>query len=470
MRRILQKRLAPIMFLLTTLTAPPTRAQNSDQDPAQYQNIANQIIQTALTRGQAYAMLGELCLQIGPRLSGSPEAAAAVEWSRQTMLKVGLENVRLQKVMVPHWVRGPVEEAIVVNSPSSGTVALNVCALGGSVATPENGMVAEVVEVKGFDEVRALGAKAKGKIIFYNRPMDASLTNTFAAYRTAVDQRSRGAIEAAKVGAEAVLVRSMTTRLDDVPHTGAMNYQDAVHKIPAAAISTVDANFLSQLVKRDGVVRVKLTLTSQTLPDVPSANVIGEIPGSEKPDEIVLIGGHLDSWDKGQGAHDDGAGCIQAIEALRLLNALDLQPKRTIRAVMFMNEENGTRGARAYADSVARSDSLHIAAIESDRGGFAPRGFGVKAKSTAFSRIASWGRFLSPIDAAAIRPGFGGVDINPLNKRFGVPVIGLVVDAHRYFDYHHSDNDTFDKVNERELELGAAAMAFLAYVIAMQGL
>lgn len=458
-----------VILTWSTLFAHIAYPQNSDTNNVKpYLDVASQIIDTALAEGQAYAMLSELCLDIGPRLSGSPEAAAAVEWGRKTMIKAGLENVHLQEITVPHWVRGPIEEAIVIDSPASGTVALNVCALGRSVATPDHGIVGEVLEVHTFEEVQALGSQAQGKIIFYNRAMDPRKINTFSAYSGAVSQRSRGAVEAAKVGAAVVLVRSMTTRLDKVPHTGAMRYDESVPKIPAAAISTVDANFLSKLIKQDGSVKVKLTLSCKTLSDVSSANVIGEIQGSEKPDEVIVVGGHLDSWDKGHGAHDDGAGCVQSIEALRLIKSLRLNPKRTIRAVLFMNEENGVRGGLTYADSVANYGSKHIAAIESDRGGFTPRGFTVKANENIVDRISDWSYLFESMDASKIRAGYGGVDIDPLNRRFGVPVIGLVVDSHRYFDYHHSDNDTFDKVNERELELGAAAMAILSYVLAME--
>lgn len=441
----------------------------SDSSPQPYPDMAQNVVQTALLRGQAYHMLRELTLGVGSRLSGSPEAAAAIEWGRQTMLKIGLDNVHLQKVMVPHWVRGPVEAASVINSETLGTVELSICALGGSIATPELGVVGEVVEVHDFEEVGKLGKNAQGKIMFYNRPMDARLISTFAAYSGAVDQRSRGAIEAAKVGAVAVLVRSMTTQLDDVPHTGAMRYDESVPKIPAAAISTVDANLLSQLIKQDGHVTLNLKLSSMTLPDAPSANVIGEIRGTELPEEVIVIGGHLDSWDKGQGAHDDGAGCVQAMEALRLIQSLELKPRRTIRAVLFINEENGSRGGRAYAQNVEENGPKHIAAIESDRGGFTPRGFSVNAKRKALQKIVSWEPLFATIGADKIVKGFGGSDINPLSAKFGIPTIGLAVDSHRYFDYHHSDNDTFDKVNERELELGAAAMAILAYVLAMEG-
>ncbi len=402
------------------------------------------------------------------RFSGSAQAEEAVVWARQKMRELGFENVRLQPVMVPRWVRGPIEKAAVLGSPSKGTVSLNVCALGRSIATPEEGVTAEVAEVQTFEELQKLGETARGKIIFFNRPMDPSKINPGEAYGSAVDQRSRGAIEAAKAGGLAVLVRSMTMRLDDVPHTGATRYENGTPKIPAAAISTFGGNLLSDLLKKEEAVRVHLQLTCQTLPDVQSANVIGEIVGSEKPEEIILIGAHLDSWDKGTGAHDDGAGCVHILEAIRLLRELDLKPKRTIRGVLFMNEENGLRGAREYAAEI-RPDEKHVAAIESDAGGFSPRGFGVRADSATLASITKWAPVFGPIGADRIRPGGGGADLIPLAK-IGVPAIGLRTDVQKYFDYHHSDHDTFDKVNERELQLGAAAVAILAYVLAEEGL
>jgi hypothetical protein len=443
-------------------------AQSNHANNKPYMDVATEIIRTALAKGQAYHLLKELTT-LGPRLSGSPQAAAAVEWSRQKMMRLGFDNVHLQEIMVPHWVRGPIEEATIINSTIVGTLPLSVCALGGSIATPEMGIVAEVVEVKSFEELQKLDKKAEGKIIFFNRPMDPGKVNTFAAYGEAVNQRSSGAIEAAKAGGIAALVRSMTTRLDDVPHTGSTHYQEGVPKISAAAISPMGANLLSQLLAQEKTVRVRLKLTCENLPDVPSANVIGELVGAEKPEEIIVVGGHLDSWDKGTGAHDDGAGCIQSIEALRLLKQLDLKPRRTIRAVMFMNEENGLRGAIEYGRYAAESNTKHIAAIESDRGGFAPRGFSVQADSAKFARIASWAYLFEEIGADKIMRGGGGADISALMKQ-GVPGIGLVPELHRYFDYHHSDNDTIDTVNEREIELGAAALAILCYVLAQEGL
>jgi len=448
-----------VLFATGPLSAQNGSARINDS----HQGVTQQIVAMALREGQAYQMLVELT-NLGPRLSGSPQAAAAVELTRQMMERHGFENVQLQPIMVPHWVRGPIEEAAIVNSPSYGTVPLAVCALGSSVATPAMGLVAEVIEVKSFEELQAPGRKAAGKIVFFNRPMDPTRLDTFAGYGGAVDQRSNGAVAAAKVGAVAALVRSMTTAQDDVPHTGNTNYQAGVPQIPVAALSTRAADFLSRVLAHERTVRVRLRLTCETLPDVPSANVMGELRGVEKPEEIIVLGGHLDSWDKGTGAHDDAAGCIQAIEAVRLLKQLGFRLKRTIRAVMFMNEENGLRGGREYARAAVAKNSKHVAAIESDRGGFAPRGFSIEADSSTAARILAWREVFAPLGAERLSRGGSGADISPLVKT-GVPGLGLIPESHRYFDYHHSDNDTIDKVNPRELELGAAAMAIMAYLI-----
>lgn len=454
-----------VLIIFSTLPAQTTDTSKLRT----YQELTSRIIAAGLTECRGFDLLNELCTTIGPRLSGSPQAAKAVEWAKKKMHDLGFDNVHLEPVMVPHWVRGPVEEASIFNPAlRDRNISLKVCALGGSIATPSEGITAEVIEVKSFDELKNLGAKAKGKIIFFNRPMDRSKISTGEAYGGAVNQRSLGAVEAAKVAGAAALVRSMTTRLDDVPHTGIMSYVDTIPKIPAAAISTVGANLLSDLLKKEPNVTVRLKLSCQTLPDVESANVVGELIGSEKPHEIVLIGGHLDSWDKGQGAHDDGAGCMHAVEALRLLKDLGLKPKRTIRVVLFMSEENGGRGGAVYA-ARNRPGEKHIAAIESDAGGFSPRGFGVGADSLTVAKIVRWSYLFEPIGADRITRGGGGVDIAPLQQK-GVPTIGLRVDGQRYFDYHHSDHDTIDKVNERELELGAIAMAILSYVLAEEGL
>ncbi len=459
-------------FLIAALClSVSTRLFSQSQDTAAerpYLSLANQIIASGLSNGKAYSILYELTTKIGARLSGSPQAAQAVEWGKTTMEKLGFDLVHLEPVTVPHWTRGQVEEASIVNSSSNQELPLKICALGGSIATPPDGITAEVVEVKSFDELKALGDKAKGKIVFFNRPMDKTKYSTFEAYSGAVNQRGQGAVEASKAGGVAALVRSMSTRIDDVPHTGGMTYVDSVSKVPAAAVSTMGANLLDSLLSLGKNVKVKLKLSCQTLPDIESANVVGELTGSEKPNEVVVIGGHLDSWDKGAGAHDDGAGVAHTLEALRLLKELGLKPKRTIRAVLFMNEENGLRGGKAYAEK-ARPGEKHIAAIETDAGGFSPHGFGVQADSVSFLRIARWSYLLESIEADRIRKGGGGADISFLAKA-GIPAIGLTPDRQRYFDYHHSNSDTIDKVNERELELGATAIAVLAYVLAQEGI
>jgi len=457
------------LLLLTTAIHSPCQENSEKGLMNRYQKTVTAITDRAMMEGHAFSMLEELCTQIGPRLSGSPQAAAAVEWARQTMLDYGFENVHLQPVIVTRWIRGHIEEASIINSSSRGTMPLAIKALGNSVGTPKTGIIAEVVEVKSLAEVKKLGKTAQGKIVFYNRAMDPRVMNTFGGYGCAVDQRTQGAIEAAHVGAVAVLVRSVTTRLDKVPHTGVMQYDDHVPKIPAAAISTLDANILSQTLSTDKNVTVRIVLDCEPKADVISYNVIGEIRGNELPDEVIAIGGHLDSWDVGHGAHDDGAGCVQAIEALRLIKILDLKPRRTLRAVLFMCEEFGLRGGPAYADSVRLYGPRHIAAIEADRGGFTPLGFTLNADSTTFKKVKKWTPLFKDIGADHITLGGDGPDISPL-RPLGTTTIGLLVDFHRYFDYHHSANDVLDAVNERELELGAVAMAMLGYLIAMEGL
>ncbi len=451
----------------------PAPEASPENITAKYGEIAKQLLERGLRDCDAYKFLTELCEKAPHRLSGSEGAAKAVELTRKMMADLGFENVHLEKIMVPHWERGE-EECWIVPAASKmpQTMKLHtlaVCALGGSIATPDNGIQAEVIEVKNFEQLRSLGDKAEGKIVFFNRPMDPSKFNTFEAYGGAVDQRGRGAIEAAKVGAVAVLVRSMTLRIDDVPHTGVMHYADTIRKIPAAAISTVHANQLSDLLSKQKSATVHLKLTPKFLPDAESANVVGQITGSEKPNEIIVLGGHLDAWDKGHGAHDDGAGCMQAIEALNLLKKIGVKPKRTIRAVMFMNEENGTRGGNAYPVAPERKGETHIAAFESDAGGHAPRGFNVKGDSTLLTRVLRWKPLFDMLDAGKINIGYAGVDIDPLVNT-GVPGFGLVPENHRYFDYHHSDNDTIDKVNPRELEMGAIVAALLGYLISEEGL
>ena len=424
-----------------------------------YTDTASKLRDIGLPQLGAHALLKELT-DIGPRISGSQNAERAVQWGKATMERLGFQNVRLLPCVVPHWVRGDVEKCVLRAEES---VDLTCCALGSSPGTLNDGVTAEVVEVKSLDELQKLGDRVKGKIVFFNRPFDAKLVSTFAQYGAAGDQRFAGPAAAAKQGAVAALVRSMTGDPDDVPHTGTTRDP----KIPAAALSVVAANKLSDALRRMPYLKVTLTLSCQNLPPEPSANVIGEIRGSEKPNEVIVMGGHLDSWDKGRGAHDDGAGVTQSLEALSLIKQAGLRPKRTIRVILFMDEEQGGSGAAAYAEYAKTSKEKHIAAMESDSGGFAPRGFGCSLKET--KRLNKWLPALSMFEIDKITGGGGGgADVGPL-VQFGAVLFGLQPESQRYFDYHHSDKDTLDKVHPRELELGALSMATLAWFISEEG-
>lgn len=421
-----------------------------------------------LTNSPSYEWLRHLTKQIGPRLSGSAGAQKAVDWTKELMEKQGFDRVFLQEVMVPHWVRGAKEVAYIQNGKQKTTVP--IAALGGSIATLSKGIEAQVVEVKNFQELRDLGPdNVKGKIVFFNRPMDPTKLNTFEAYAGAVDQRGNGAPEAAKLGAVGVLIRSMTTVLDDNPHTGSMRYATGVPLIPAAAISTNGAELLSKTLKTNPSLTFYFKQSCESLPDAKSYNVVGEIKGSEKPDEIIVVGGHLDSWDLAEGAHDDGSGCVQSIEVLRTLKALGIKPKRTLRAVMFMNEENGLRGGIGYADYAKKKAEKHIAAVESDNGGFTPRGFGIVGTPEQRAKAVSWKPLLAPYGLHEIGAGSGGADIGPLAQQ-GTVLFGFKPDSQRYFDFHHTGTDRFEGINKRELELGAASMTALVYLLDQYGL
>ena len=429
------------------------------------------IYDEALTNSNSYEWLEYLSLEIGARLAGSSEAAAAVEFTKQMMDTLNLDDVRLQEVMVPHWVRGDKEIVRIVNS-SIGDVNFHVLALGNSIGTGPEGLVAEVVEVHGLEELESLGReKIEGKIVFYNRPMDGKHIHTFRAYGGAVDQRVRGAAAAAKYGAVATLVRSMTTRIDYVPHTGVQIYEDGVPQISATAISTKDAELLSDLLQKE-TVKIYIRSTCRMLEEKLSYNVIGEIKGSEFPEEIILVGGHLDAWDVGHGSHDDGAGCVQSMDVLALFRQMGYQPKRTLRAVMFMNEENGGRGAKKYWSASNEKGEYHLAAIESDAGGFSPRGFSCDADKSVFDahfkKVKTFEPLFKPY-GVNIYKGGSGADIGAGKSQKGI-LFGLRPDSQRYFDLHHTAIDTFDKINKRELELGTAAMATLVYLLDKYGL
>lgn len=365
--------------------------------------------------------------------------------------------------MVPHWVRGAKEQASIL-SKRIGTRQVNVVALGNSVGTGTGGITAGLIEVKSFEELAQRRQEVAGKIVFFNRPMDPRVIDTFSSYGQAAAQRSLGPSEAAKYGAIGVVVRSLTTLIDDVPHTGSTNYQLNIPKIPAVAISTRDAELLSERLRLEPSLEFYFETHSQMLEDKLSFNVIGEITGSEFPDQYIVVGGHLDSWDLGQGAHDDGAGCVQSIEVLRIFKELGIKPRHTLRAVMFMNEENGLRGGRKYAEEAQEKGERHLMAMESDRGGFLPIGFTLDMADAQMAKVKEWAFLFHPFGIYQFEKGGGGADISPLKSQ-GVPLIGFLPDSQRYFDIHHTSEDTFDKVNKRELDMGAAAMALMVYLM-----
>ncbi len=459
-----------LFFALILLCINIGFAQDAKKDEDAF--FIRKIYDQALTDGQSYKWLTHLTTGIGGRLAGSPQAAAAVEYTKQMLDTLGLDTVWLQPCMAPHWIRGEKEQVRIVNSNKMGTVELDALALGNSVGTGKYGITAEVIEVRSLDELEKLGrAKVEGKIVFFNRPMDPTQIRTFRAYGGAVDQRGVGPSRAGKLGAVAALVRSMTTRHDDVPHTGGTFYEEGTTKIPGVAISTNAANLLSRLLEEEPV-RVFVRTTCKMFEPKLTYNVIGEIKGSEKPDEIIVVGGHLDSWDVGQGAHDDGSGCVQSMDVMYHLKQLNYRPKRTIRCVLFMNEENGLAGGRAYADESNKKGEFHMAAIESDSGGFSPRGFSADAEAEVFNekyrKATSWLPLLEPYGLHFSKGG-SGADISPLKSQKGL-LFGLRPDSQRYFDYHHTHIDKIDAVNQRELELGAAAMTSLIYLLDKYGL
>ena len=458
------KKIAALLFLLVALNA--SAQSNSQQDSLTLRKLYD----VALLHGQSYAWLEHLSNNIGGRLSGSVSAQQAVEYTKAELEKLGLDRVWLQPVMVPKWTRGTPEYAYVQSQGGPSTI-VDILALGGSVATPDSGLRAKVIEVQGIEDLARYGREQiEGKIVFYNRPMRADLIHTFEAYGGCVDQRYSGAAEAAQYGAAGVIVRSLSHKIDDYPHTGSMSYGDLPNseRIPAAAISTKDAEYLSSMLKLNKDLEFYYKMNCRNYEDVESYNVIGEIKGSERPDEYIVVGGHLDSWDVGDGAHDDGAGVVQSMEVLRLLKESGINPKRTIRVVLFMNEENGLRGGNKYAEVAERNRENHIFALESDAGGFTPRGFSIDARDSQYEKILGWKPLFEPYLIHYFARGGSGADIGPL-KNGSTVLAGLRPDSQRYFDYHHAATDTFDAVNKRELELGAATMASLVYLVDKYG-
>jgi carboxypeptidase Q len=429
--------------------------------------LIRRLADTILTDGQAYDNLRVLTKKVGARLSGSPGFYKAERWGWQALEEAEADKVWMQECMVPHWVRGGKDTARFYGAGVAG--GLDIIALGNSVGTGAKPLEAKVLLVHNFDELEQRKEEVKGKIVFYNYPFNPLFVETFAAYSDAVRYRGAGAVRAAKYGAVGVLVRSMSESIDNVPHTGALNYMDSVPKIPAAAVGLRDADRLAALLEGHADLTVSLFTHGYMLPDTLAHNVIGELKGTVFPDQYITVGGHLDSWDPAEGAMDDGAGCVQSIEVLRALRAIGYKPRHTIRVVLFANEENGGRGARKYAAAAKEAGEQHLLGLESDNGGFTPRTFSLSLSDEKLALIRPWLDLLRPYGTYAFEKGGGGSDTNPLQGAVGAVVGEIRPDSQRYFDYHHARTDVLENVNKRELELGAVNMAALIYLVDKYG-
>jgi carboxypeptidase Q len=455
-----------ISFLFITSFIKISQAQ-TDADVEK----VGEIFDNVLTQSSAYNWLHYLCKNIGHRIAGSPAGAAAVEYTRQMLDTIGSDKVWLQPVKVPYWTRGNIAECRIINSQIAGDIKLAACALGYSASTDVTGLSAEVIEVKSVSELEKMDAsKVKGKIIFFNTPMDPTKVSTFSAYGEAGHQRTAGPRKAAEKGAVGALVRSLTLKADDIPHSGVTIFDD-ISPIPALGLGIQSAERLSAILKKE-TVKVHIRLDCKKHKDQLTYNVIGEIKGTEFPDKIILVGGHIDSWDLGEGAHDDGAGCVQSMEVLHVFKRLGIKPRHTIRCVLFANEENGLKGGSTYADEAKNKGEIHVAAIESDGGGHTPRGFGMDAVpeilKDAYTKTQKFREILAPYGFYELVTGGSGADIGPLKSQ-NVVLFGYRPDSQRYFDFHHTENDVFESVHKRELELGAAGIASLVYLIDKYG-
>lgn len=450
-----------IAFWLLACLSNLAFSQNQDS------TIIKKIADEVMLRSSAYENLRILCKKIGPRLSGSANAAKAVIATADMLRKAGADTVYFQPCMVTHWVRGEKESGYI--KFSGGKYNLRLCALGNSVGSGKKGVSGDVVEVKSMQELHKLGNSIKGKIVFFNIAMDPRHIKTFRAYGESGIGRRSGPAQASKYGAVGVMVRSLSSNVDAYPHTGATQYNDSFPKIPAVAISTIDAEWLSSQLAGNKSLPGFFATNCRMLPDAPSFNVIGEMRGSALPSEIITVGGHLDSWDLAEGAQDDGAGCVQSIEVLRALKAANIKPKRTVRAVMFMNEENGGAGGDAYLENAKKKNENHLFALESDAGGFTPRGFSLDMSSSQREKVMTWKPLFANYSANEFMAGGSGSDIGPL-KELKTALAGFSPDSQRYFDLHHAVTDTFEAVSKRELDLGAANMAALIWLVSEYGL
>jgi hypothetical protein len=452
------------MVLLSMVTGFTALAQN--EDSLMIRRIADEI----LSNGKAYDNLRTLTKQVGQRLSGSPGWYKAEAWGLKTLKDAGADNVYLQECQIPHWVRGGKDEARFTPANNKTAQTLDVLALGNSIGTGPKGLTAPVILINSMDELEARKDEVKGKIVFYNYKFNPKFVKTFQSYGDANRYRTQGPSRAARYGAVGTLVRSMTHAADNNPHTGGMTYNDSFPKIPALAVGIQDADKLAAAIAQNKNINLFIRSNAKMLADTVGHNVIGELKGTEFPDEIITVGGHLDSWDPAEGAHDDGAGCVHSIEVLRALKAIGYKPRHTIRVVLFANEENGTRGGNKYAEEAKAKNEKHVFALESDAGGFTPRGFGFTMSAERLEKVRAWLPLFTPYGVFELTQGGGGADIGPLGRSLQTPLAGFSPDSQRYFDIHHARSDTFEAVNKRELELGAVNMAALIYLVDKYGL
>jgi hypothetical protein len=455
-----------ILFLIISITFSCQTTEPYDQETA---DVINTFYGDALGDRESYELLRSLSKDVGQRLSGSEGAKKAVLWSKEVMENYGFDSVFLQEVMVPHWERGDYEECYYYENGEK--INLSILGAGGTVSTPIEGVTAEVVEVKSLDEVDMLGRDGvEGKIVFYNKAFNQRYINIGASYGETGFQRRLGAIKASEYGAVASVFRSLSSGNDDFPHTGGMSYKEGVDSIAHGGLGVISSIKLSEKIKKDPNTKLTVRLSGKWFPDALSHNVIGEIKGSENPDKIILVGGHLDSWDVSEGAHDDGAGCVHSIGALRLFQKQGIKPKHTLRAVMFMNEENGLRGGTQYAENAIKYNENHIVAIESDASAYVPRGFGFSGSDAQLEKIQGWLKYFDQKVISYFSKGGGGADIGPLHRSTGTPMFGLSIDGQKYFEIHHTEKDVFEAIHPREMELGTASMASLVYLIDKYGL
>ncbi|MGI8952653.1 MAG: M20/M25/M40 family metallo-hydrolase [Chitinophagaceae bacterium] len=458
------KKIFLLVYLFPLFCFAQNHYENGMNDSAFIKMIANNIL---ANRSSAYNNLYYLTKNIGERLAGSPQMPKAEQWGAKALHEAGADTVILQQCMVPHWVRSGKDKANIFydDEKSKQQFPIEVLALGNSAGSGNRGVKAPLFRVNSFDELEQHKTEIKGKIVFYNCPFEDTFINTFQAYGKNVVYRTTGASRAAKYGAIAVLVRSMTNSIDNHPHTGAMRYNDSFPKISAAAVGLKDVEKIDSLLDEGKSINAQLFTHGKMLPDTIGHNIVGELKGTEFPNQIITVGGHLDSWDVNEGATDDGAGVVQTIEILRAFKALGFQPKHTIRFVLFANEENGARGGKKYAELAKANNEECIFALESDAGGFTPRGFGFTVKPESWQKLNSWKNLFLPYGVYEFTEGGDGTDIEPLQSTFNTPLAGLSPDSQRYFDVHHAASDVLENVNIRELKLGAINMAALLYLV-----